>query len=331
MGRKLHQAVAKFRRLEKRATELCDELSRFEEEKGREFALSIGESGNLGVWEWTGGDRGLPDDMCLELGELMVGLRACLDVALYEISEQAIACGRVRPNHISFPCLRESTQWNDRTLGWLDEEKRKLVRTVQRFSDRQCDVDCAVIGALAAHDKHRGLLELKIVGGSRGVVGAIGYVWANELGLGQPGPDGYSYAGKIHGTPVEAHGRDNVVIEGPLGGLALMGTMPSVSTRYASTLVMDHEADKERLSHIPVSESIEQAVGEVAEILEVLGGGALGVSVRDARRSYAHAVTMTALAAEAASVYGRVPRDASARPGWRMHLREMRGDAGERR
>ena len=158
VSKNLQQAVAKFRRLEKRATELCEELTGFEEEKGREFALSIGESGNRGVWEWTGGDRSLPDDVCLKLGELMVGLRACLDIAVYEMSEHAIACGRVSRNQVSFPCVRESVQWTDRTVHWLDEETRQLVRTVQRFTDRQRHVDCAVIGALAAQDKHRGLL-----------------------------------------------------------------------------------------------------------------------------------------------------------------------------
>ena len=327
----LRQAVAKFRRLEKRATELCDELIRFEEVKGREFALSIGESGKLGVWEWTGGDRSIPDDICLEVGEVMVGLRACLDIAVYEMSEPAIACGRVRRNQVSFPCVRESLQWTDRTVDWLDEEMREKIRKVQRFAGRQRDVDCAVIGALAAQDKHRGFLELVIVGGSRGAVGAIDYDRASELGLGQSRSDEYVDLGKIHGTPVVVHGRENVVIEGPLGGLALMGAVPLVSARYASNLDMDYEVDRERLNHVSVTESIEQAICEVGEILEVLGSGDLVVSFRDGKQSCSHMVLMEDLVAEAASIYGRVPRAATARSGWRMHLRELRGDGDERR
>ena len=117
-----------------------------------------------------------------------------------------------------------------------------------------------------------------IVGGSRGAVGAIDYVRASELGLGERRSNGYGELAKIHGTPVAAHGRDNVVIEGPLGGLALMGAVPLVSARYASSLDMDYEADRERLQRVAVTESIEQALGEVAEILETFGSGELGDS-----------------------------------------------------
>ena len=333
MTSKPQQAVVKFRHLEKRALDLCDCYLNFEKEKRREFALCILDSGNQAVWEWTGGDRELPDDICLRLGELMVGLRACLDVALYEISENERALGHVKPNQITFPCFRRSEQWNDHTLRWLGEEKRQRVLNAQRFADRQKrDVDCVIIGVIASHDKHRGLLELTMGYGSRGVYGAIDSAWASELGLGRRGSDGYFEAFTTHGTPVIMYGRRNVVIEGPLGGLALSGTVPSTAIRYASNLFMDNEDDKERLSRVSVFDSIEQALSEVAEILEIFGGGDERASLPYFElQSDTRIEMLTAMAEEAASIYGRVPQEASERPGWRVHLREVGRHVGDSR
>ena len=287
MGKRRQQAVTKFRYVEMRALDLLDRLARFEEEKGSEFALCISECGKRGVWEWTGGDVGLPDEHCLELGETMAGLRSCLDLALYEVSEKERILGRVRRRQISFPCLRAPEDWTDRTLSWLDDEKWERVRAVQRFSDGQNrDIDCVVIGALAALDKHRSLLELAMVGSSRGVFGAVDHAWVRDLGLGRRSPDGYYEVGTTHGTPANIPGRENVVLDGPLGGLALMGAIPSVSIRYASDLEMDHEEDEQRLGRVTVFESIGQALSEVAEILEALGGWNVGSSVPDVDRRY---------------------------------------------
>ena len=332
MGEKQQQAVAKFRYLERRAMDLWDRLARFEEEKGSEFALWIPESGDRGVWEWTGGDLGLPEDMCLELGEIMAGLRSCLDVALYEVSEEARTLGHVKRNQISFPCLRRSEDWTDGTLSWLADEKRECVLRAQRFSGpNRRDIDCAVIGALAAQDKHRGLLELTMGGGSKGFVGAVSRAWARELGLGRQGPDGYFNMGTTYGTPTKILGRDNVVVEGPLGGLALIGTIPWVSIGYASNLEMDHEEDKQRLGRVSVFDSMDQALSEVAEILSSLGGAEVPLSVGGAvRRSDPTAEMPATLAAEATSIYGHVPRVASDRPGWWIHLREVREDLHRR-
>ena len=315
----------KFRRLEKRALELCECCSRFEKEKGQEFALSILDSENRAVWEWTGGDRELPYDICLELGELMVGLRACLDIALYEISETERVSGNVKPNQITFPCLRESEHWNERTLRWLGKEKRQRVLNAQRFADRQKrDFDCVIIGVIASQDKHRGLLELSMGYGSRGVYGAIDTAWASELGLGRAGSDGFFKAAKIHSTPTRIHGQNNVVIEGPLGGLALSGTVPTASVRYASNLLLDNKEDKERLSRVSVFDSIEQALDEVAEILEILGGNNVRASLpKFDLQSDFRMERLTTLAEEVASIYRRVPQVASERPGWRVHLREI--------
>ena len=156
------------------------------------------------------------------------------------------------------------------------------------------------------------------------MVGAIGSAWARELGLGQRGPDGYFEGGTTHGTPVRMYGRSNVVIEGPLGGLALTGTVPSASIRYASNLFMDHEDDKKRLSSVSVFESIEQALSEVAEILEMLGGSNVRASIPDFElQSDSRMGMLTGSAEEVTSIYGRVPPVASERPGWRIHLREV--------
>ena len=306
--------------------DLRDRLARFEEEKGSEFALWIPESGDRGVWEWTGGDLGVPEDMCLGLGEIMAGLRSCLDVALYEVSEEARTLGHVKPNQIKFPCLRRSEEWTVGTLSWLGDGKRECVLAAQRFSgSHRRDIDCAVIGALAAQDKHRGLLELTMGSESSGFIGAVSPAWARELGLGRQGPDGYFNLATTHGTPTKILGRDNVVVEGPLGGLALSGTIPGVSIRYASNLEMDHEEDKQRLGRVSVFDSMDQALSEVAEILGSLGGGEVPQVVRGGvRRSDLTAEMSATLAAEAASIYGGVPRVASERPGWRIHLREVR-------
>lgn len=333
MSERRQQAVAKFRYLERRALQLQDRLARLETEKGSEFALCIQDSGDRGVWEWTGGTLGVPEDHCLELGEIIAGLRSCLDMCLYEASEEARTLGRVRPSQVGFPCLRRSEDWTDRTLSWLDAEKRERVLAVQRFSDRDHrDVDCVVIGALAAQDKHRSLLELKIAGASRGVVGAVDPAWARDLGLGRRGPDGFYEVSTVHGTPTKMLGRDNVVVEGPLGGLALTGAIPSVRIRYAGDLEMDHEENKQRLGRVTVVESIDQALSEVGETLEALCGGDVRSSGHGVEhRSDLGPEALTAMGAEVAAIYGGVPRRASERPGWRIHLREVREALREER
>ena len=326
MSERQQNAVRKFRYLEERAMKLQSRLLRFEIDKGSEFALCIQKSGDRGIWVWPGGNLSLPEDQCLELGEIMVGLRSCLDVALYEISEDARALGRVRRNQINFPCLRRSQDWTDRTLSWLDADKRERVLAVQRFSDRtNRDVDHVVIGALAAHDKHRSLLELKMVRVSKGFVDAVDPDWARNLGLGRRGSNSFYEGCKIHGMPLKIQGFDNVVIEGPLGGLAHMGAIPWVSIGYAGDLEMDYEEDKRRLGRVTVLESMDQSLSEVAEILEALGGCDVRSSVRGVeRRSDFSAEGLTAVAAEVASIYGSVPSQVSERPGWRIHLRDVR-------
>ena len=87
---------------------------------------------------------------------------------------------------------------------------------------------------------------------------------------------------------------------------------------------MDHEDDEKRLSRVSVFESIEQALSEVAEILEMLGGSNVRASTPDFQlQSDSRMGMLTALAKEVATIYGRVPKVASERPGWRIHLREI--------
>ena len=62
MSEQLQQAVTKFRYLDNRTLELQSRLARFEIEKGSEFALCILKSGDRGVWEWTGGNLGVPEE-----------------------------------------------------------------------------------------------------------------------------------------------------------------------------------------------------------------------------------------------------------------------------
>ena len=87
------EAIEKFKWAERKGQSLCAWFTEFLNSKREDFKLEILPPGDIGVWKWTGEDIAIPIEKSLELGEFMASLRSCLDIAIYEMSKEAIKEG----------------------------------------------------------------------------------------------------------------------------------------------------------------------------------------------------------------------------------------------
>ena len=323
----MDEAVAKFNRLEQRGQALCKWFDKFIEDNGQEFVLKILPSGDYGTWEWTGGNVDIPVEKILELGELMAGLRSCLDLELYQMSREEVERRLVKRRQISFPCLRHADSWHENTVPWLTGIKRQRIRQAQRFGERRKrNIDCVVLSTLASYDKHRALIQAEIGGASYGQIGGedgISKAWATELGLGSEESGWYS-VGTVHGGARGKMGKGNVVVEGPLGGMALMGTIPTVQIRFSGDLELDDEDDRKRLARASVPGAIKQVTWEVRDILEIMSVGTTKMADSEVSEFHIeHFQGRMELATRAAQIYRHIPQSRDARVGWSMHLKQL--------
>ena len=290
--------------------------------------LEILPTGDYGIWRWTGSKISVPAEKSWELGEFMIGLRSCLDNAVYEMSQQAVIEGRVKRSNIQFPVLRRSESWKSSTVSWLSETDRQRVRQAQRFGERRSyDVDIVVVNALANCDKHRSLVRVVLGSASCGLIGGknrVSLSRAKDLGLGPPDPQGWYTASNLQGFDAGRTENSKIAAGGPLGGLAVTGTIPTIELHVASDLELEDDGDKKRLARVSVVEAIKQAMCEVSDILGILLDGVNQVTDQEIidPKINDHAAIM-ASAVDALQIYHNIPLDKSLRSGWSMRLGQL--------
>ena len=176
---------------------LCDWFAQFLNSGRKDFLLEIVPPGDIEVWRWTGEDIEIPAEKSWELGELMIGLPSCLDIAVYQMSSEAVRKEQVRRSRVHFPILRSSNSWTKATASWLSESNRQRVRQAQRFGNRRrYDVDVVLINALKNCDKHRSIVRTTVSSASCGHIGGkngISFARAKDLGLGPAGFEEVAY------------------------------------------------------------------------------------------------------------------------------------------
>ena len=321
-------ATEKCKWIERKGQSLCAWFTQFRNSQNREFVLEILPPGDYGVWRWTGDEVAIPAEKSWELGEFMIGLRSCLDNAVYEMSRHAVTSGLVKRSSIQFPILHRSESWKTSTVSWLDETDRQRVRQAQRFGEkRKYDIDIGIINALANCDKHRSLVRVSMGSASCGQIGgknSISFSRAKDLGLGPQSPQGWYTASTVRGFNPGTTEKDKFVTGGPLGGLAMTGTIPRIELRFANDLDLDDENAKKRLAQVSIEQVIKQAMYEVKDILEILVGGAKQATEQEVTDAIVNDHTaMIESAVEALQVYQNIPLDKNLRPGWSMHLRQL--------
>lgn len=321
-------ATEKYKWIERKGQSLCAWFTQFRNSQNREFTLEILPPGDYGVWRWTGGEVAIPAEKSWELGEFMTGLRSCLDNAVYEMSRHAVNAALVNRSTIRFPILHSSESWKTSTVSWLNQTERQRVRQAQRFGEhRKYDVDIGIINALANCDKHRSLVRVSMRSASCGQIGGkngISFSRAEDLGLGPRSPQGWYTASTVQGFNPGMPGKDKFVTGGPLGGLAITGTIPRIELHVANDLDLDDEDAKKRLAQVSIEQVIKQAMYEVKDILGILVGGvkqATEQEVTDAKIND-HMTTIES-AVEALQIYQNIPLEQSRRSGWSMRLGQL--------
>ena len=234
----------------------------------------------------------------------------------------------VRRSRVSFPILRSSNSWTKATVPWLRESNRQRVRQAQRFGERRSyDVDIVLINALANCDKHRSIVRVAVSSASCGQIGGkngISFARAEDLGLGPLDSQGWYLASTIQGFSAGATENGKFVTRGPLGGLAITGTIPTMQLHIATDLEWDDEDDKKRLARVSVVGAIKQAMYEVRDILGILADGTEQVTDKEiSHASINDHKNMIALAAEVLQIYRNIPLEKNLRPGWSMHLKQL--------
>ena len=324
----MNQAIAKFEQLQESGRELMAWFISFLERKNHEFSLRVLPSGDFGVWEWTGQTIDIPSHKAVELGAFFVGLRSCLDIALYRRSQQAIAEGRTRRKNIRFPILQHAEKWRSGTVSWLGEEDRQKVLRAQHFGDRRrYSTSVWLVNELAICDKHHSILQLELGTSGWGQMGSqdgISASWAKDLGLGEPDSEGWWPTFKIHGLSSNQIKERGVVIEGPLGGLASAGTLPMLELRFADDLGINENCSQKPLSTLSIVEAINQATWEIRDILAILTGAIAMVADEEieAVNMENHKQRLD-WAKRAIQIYRHIPKDKSVRPNWLMRLDEL--------
>ena len=324
----MNTATEKFEWIEAKGKSLCDWFTQFLYSGRKDFLLEIAPPGDIGVWRWTGEDIKIPAEKSWELGEFMTGLRSCLDIAVYQVSTEAVRKGLVRRSGVRFPILRSSNSWTKATASWLSESNRQRVRQAQRFGKRRSyDVDIVLINALANCDKHRSIVRIAVSSASCGQIGgknSISFARAKDLGLGPVDSQGWYTGSTTQGFRTGKSKKGQFVTGGPLGGLALTGTIPTMELRIANDLELDDEDDKKRLARVSVVEAITQAMDEVREILAILGEGTVQVTRKNVSDTkYSEHKDMLGSAAEMLQIYQNIPIQRELRLGWSMHLKQL--------
>ena len=324
----MNTATKKFQWIEHKGKLLCDWFTQFLNSGRKDFLLEIVPPGDIGVWRWTGEDIEIPPEKSWELGELMIGLRSCLDIAVYQMSSEAVRKEQVRRSRVHFPILRSSTSWTKATASWLSESNRQRVRQTQRFGNRRrYDVDVVLINALANCDKHRSIVRTTVSSASCGQIGGkngISFARAKDLGLGPADSKGWHTASTTQGFNTGKSKKGQFVTGGPLGGLALTGTIPTMELRIANDLELDDEDDKKRLARVSVVEAITQAMNEVRDILAILGKETVQVTHQKlSNKKYNEHKNMLESADEMLQIYQETPIQMELRLGWSMHLKQL--------
>ena len=323
------EAIEKFKWAECKGQSLCAWFTEFLNSKRKDFKLEILPPGDIGVWKWAGEDIAIPIEKSLELGDFMASLRSCLDIAIYEMSQKAIKRGIVKSYEVKFPILRSSNLWKNSTVSWLSQSNRQRVKKAQRFGERRdYDMDIVLINSLSNCDKHRSIVSVLLSSAACGQIGgenAVSFAWAKDLGLGSRDTEGWHTAVSVQVSCATEKERDKFELRGPLGGLALMGTIPTMQLRFSNDLELDNEDDKRRLAQVSVVEAIYQSVNEVRSILGILLDETEQVTEDEMSSGEIndHKNTMPS-ATEYLQIYKEIPPDASLRTGWTMHLKEIK-------
>ncbi|MDE2814869.1 MAG: hypothetical protein OXM01_17720 [Gemmatimonadota bacterium] len=321
-------AKEKLEWIEQKGRSLCTWLTQFQHSKSKDFLLEVLPPGDIGVWRWVGGDIEIPTAKSWELGEFMIGLRSCLDIAVFQMSQEAIEKGLVKRSAVHFPILRNGSAWKQSTVSWLNESSRQRVRQAQRFGERRSyDVDIVLINALANCDKHRSLVSVAVSSAACGQIGgknSISFSRAADLGLGPVDSQGWYTASTSQGSSKGETESDRFVTRGPLGGLAITGTIPTMQFHINVDLELDDEDDKKRLARVSVVEAIKQATYEVRDIIGILEDGTRKVTDEkiaiEKTNDYRE---MMASATEALQIYQNIPLERNLRSGWSMHLKKV--------
>lgn len=324
----MNTATEKFEWIEHKGKSLCDWFTQFLNSGRKDFLLEIVPPGNIGVWRWTGKDIEIPAEKNWELGELMIGLRSCLDIAVYQMSSEAVRTGQIKRSRVHFPILRDSSSWTKTTASWLSESDRQRVKQAQRFGNRRSyDIDTVLINALANCDKHRSIVRTAVSTGSCGQIGGkngISFARAKDLGLGSADSQGWYTASTTQGISTHKSKKGQFVASGPLGGLALTGTIPTIELRIATDLGLDDEDDQKRLARVPVVEAIIQAMNEVRDILAILDQGSVQIAhQKEPNAIYNEHKNKLESAVEMLQIYQKIPIKRKLRPGWSMHLKQL--------
>ena len=323
-------ATEKYQWIEHKGQSLCAWFTQFQKSKSRNFLLEIAPPGDIGVWRWTGEDIEIPAEKSWEFGEFMIGLRSCLDIAVYQMSQDAIRKRTVKRSRVNFPILRSINDWKSGTVFWLNESNRQRVRQAQRFGERRrYDIDIVLINELANCDKHRSLVRVGVSSATCGQIGGkngISFARAKGLGLGPVDSQGWYSASTVHGFRPSATENGKVVTRGPLGGLAITGTIPTMQLQIASDPDLDDEDDKRRLARVSVMEAIKQAMYEVRDILGILEDRTEKVTDEEITNGKINDhINLLASAADALQIYQNIPLEKNLRPCWSMHLEQLGG------
>ena len=324
----MNTAAKKFEWIERKGNSLCDWFAQFLNSARTNFLLEIVPPGDIGVWRWTGKDIEIPAEKRWELGELMIGLRSCLDIAVYQMSSEAVRKEQVKRSRVHFPILRSSSSWTKAAVSWLSESNRQRVKQAQRFGNRRnYDIDVVLINALANCDKHRSMVRTVVSSTSCGQIGGkngISFARAKDLGLGPVDSQGWYTASSTQSINTGKSKKGQFVMSGPLGGLALTGTMPTMELRISTGLELDDEDDKKRLAQVSVVEAITQAMNEVRDILAILGEGSVQVThQKESNAIYNEHKNISDSTVEMLQIYQKIPVQRELRPGWSMHLKQL--------
>ena len=105
-----------------------------------------------------GNDPDIPISYSIRIGEASYNLRSALDHLVWQLVR---ANGKQPTHYNEFPILSSESEFKsraDRTLKWVDEEKRKLIHDLQPFSDvGDVGKNLLMLNMICNIDKHRHL------------------------------------------------------------------------------------------------------------------------------------------------------------------------------
>ena len=307
--------------IEKRVSKLGERIEQFITEQEMEFALKIENDGITARWVYKGHNKNIHDDLSFEVGDIINGLRCSLDSMVWYLSKDAIKRGEVKKREIMFPIYPDEKEWKSNAIKWLNEDIRQKIKSRQRTKSAEREkpgVDLVVINQLNNYHKHRVLITCTKRSAVGGYISLESMQLGHELGL-RVGPDGSCTGGTIYG--VEKIETGSIFAEGPIGELAIMGTVPSVLVGFDNDIDLDDEESKKAMAGRDVIEVLREAITNVKDTISVVMGEELKNEASDDEYQYDQLVKRQKRMQRIAKIYKEVPNEQTDRRGWCKHLK----------